>query len=205
MLPALGDGVSDARGTHEALRPWQRPLHDDRTRKIDDPDDEKCLPPRKMMGHHSGDISSQKAAQYRPRNVRGHCPTNELPRKLLIDVRHDDDDHPGHEHPLHEAPEDELMQVLRSRRQQGWGGQRVKRWDDDLLAADGLRQQSDERRGQRHRQDGGAHRQRDRNFRGIEDLLQIRKQRLRVIHVQERAHSREHAGDNGGPRRRAVS
>ena len=37
--------------------------------------------------------------------------------------------------------------------------------------------------------------------RGVEYALQIGKQRLRVIHVQERTHARQHAGDDGGARR----
>ena len=50
-----------------------------------------------------------------------------LPRKLLVDVGHDDHDDAGHEHSLHESPEDELLQVLRGCRQQRRNGQRVKR------------------------------------------------------------------------------
>ena len=69
VLPAFGERMRDAGRAHKALRSWQRSLHDDRSRKVDDPDDKKCVSPRKMMRYHARDVASQKAAQHRPRNV----------------------------------------------------------------------------------------------------------------------------------------
>ncbi len=192
--------MRDTGRAHKALRSRQRLLHDDGAGQVDDSDDEECVSPRKMMRHNSGDVTAQKAAEYGSRNVGRHRPADELPGEFFIDVGHDDDDHAGHEDSLHESPEDELMQVLRGGRQQGRRRQCVQRRDDHLLAAHGFRQQPDERRGQRHCQDSRAHRQRNRNRRCVEDLLQIGEQRLRVIDVKECAHARQHAGDDGGAR-----
>ena len=93
------------------------------------------------------------------------------------------------------------MQVLRGRRQQRRHRQSIERRNDDFLASDGFRQQADERRGERHRQDRGADGEADGDLRGVIKTLQIGKQRLRVIDVEEGTHPGQHAGGDGDARR----
>ena len=99
-------------------------------------DHEECIAPVEMMGHHAGDIASAKTAQNRARNIRSHGAAYIGCAKFLADVGHHDDDYAGHEQPLHEAPEDELVKILRGRRQQRRNGDRIQGRNDDLLAAD---------------------------------------------------------------------
>ena len=140
MLPAFGERMSNAGCAHKALGRRQRALHDDRARQVHQPDRDEGFTPGEIVGHNSGDVSSQKSTQHGSRNVGRHGSADVLPRKLLIDVGHDDHDHAGNEDALHESPEDELMQISRSGRQQRWRGQRVERRYDDFLAADGFGQ-----------------------------------------------------------------
>ncbi len=171
MLQAFGDGVGVTGRAHEVPGTRQRPVHDDRSRQVDQPDGEEGLAPGKVVGDNARDITSQKSAQYRARDISRHRLPDQVAGKFFVDVRHDDDDDAGNEHALHESPEDQLVQGMRGGGQQGGHGQGIQRRDDHLLAADGLSQQTDNGRSQGHRQNRCADGQADRDGGGVKELL----------------------------------
>ena len=190
-------------GTHEVLRDRQPALHHDRARQVHDADDKERIAPIQMVCDHPRDEPPAESAQHSSRNVRSHGAADIGAAELFADVGHDDHDHAGNEDALHETPEDELVQVLRGSGEHGRHSQGIKRGNDDALAADRLREQSDERRGERDGKDRGADGEADGDFRGVIKPLQIGKQRLGVINVEKGTHPGQHAGGDGDARGRA--
>lgn len=95
------------------------------------------------------------------------------------------------------APKDEGVQTLRRSGQQGRHRHGEERGNDDFLASDGFGNHAGDGRHERHGQRDSAHRQADLDFRGMEKVLEKRQQRLRAIHVQKRASTRNHRSKDG--------
>ena len=196
MSPRVAQRFENVFGGDKIHRQRQPLAHGERAEQIQYSQNNERRPPAPVRGDDAGEESSKKAAEDRPSHVGGHDRAD-APGIFLVDVGHHHGDDAGHENSLREAPEDQGVEALRSRGQQGRHRHGEERRHDDFFAFDGFRNHAGEGRYERHRQRDGAHGLGDGDFRGVEKLLEIRQQRLCAIHVQKRAGPGDHRRENG--------
>ena len=147
--------------------------------------------PAEVFGSEAREDAADEAAERGAADIDAHDDGDAGAIPLLGDIGDGDGEDAGCEKALHEAPEDEGVETGRGGREKRGNGYGRDGCDNDALAAEAFREDTEERRGESYSQGGGGDGEPDGGLAGVKDSGEEREKGLSGIEVQKGADAAE--------------